>query len=145
MKKVLYVLGIAVIGIAFGLAISVTFSEKYALTSLLLGSALFFTVYFLLRRLASPQWPRSWLIFGAITSCCSVLAFVWYWYGAMNHNWWLPPTLQVVQLFSLVDGESAYDAQASNLFLTLLAFASLILVACHLTIHSSRPPGSGNS
>ncbi len=69
---------------------------------------------------------RLWLAYGLATVVCYLLAFLWFWWGAMRYGWWYPTPPRLVQQWFFVDGEGSYDAMVSNLFLVLWCLTSLI-------------------
>lgn len=68
---------------------------------------------------------RMWLAYGLATVACYILAYLWFWWGAMRLGWWYPMPPPLVQQWFFVDGEGSYDAMVSNLFLVLWCVTSL--------------------
>lgn len=100
----------------FALAGIAPYPNHHDLPVLAAGAAVFVLIALLLRR---PDARRGWLQYGVATFVCHVVPFLWFWQGAMRYGWWYPPQPPLIQQVFPVDGEAAYDAGVSNLFLVL--------------------------
>lgn len=115
------------VALLFGLTIA--FIEPYPsdhYVALLALSTLFFWFVFAIIR--EPRLKRVWIGYGLATFMCFAVSCVWWW-GAMHAGWWYPPQRPIIQQFIWVDGESAYDAVVSNLFLMLWLVVTAAFVA----------------
>lgn len=100
----------------------------------LVSTGLFLVLFYLV---GSEGFKKFWFRFGVLTFICFAVVFSWFWYLAMPYGVWYPiDFLPIIQQFYRVDGESAYDAWVSNLFITVWVFATLALVVWHLTSSS---------
>jgi len=78
-----------------------------------------YCAFLLVLALVRPRVRIRWYLFGAATFLCWLTAFLWFWFGAERHGWWYPPHLHILKHFTLVDGESALDAEVADVFLLL--------------------------
>ena len=147
MKRALYVFGTIVVSLLFGFALSSIEPYPYAHSDMILvGGATFFLIVAI--SLRNSNLGPMWILFGLATFACFAVASFWFWFGAMNHGWWFPPELPIVQQFYYVDGEAGYDAHVGNLFVVLWLFVFLAFVIRYLTRRSRMLPsvaGRANS
>lgn len=129
------------VAILFGLAVAGVEPYPHAYEIPLLGfSAVFFLA--VQRILHTPYAKRFWLWYGLATFLCYAVPFCWFWFGAMQHGWWYPPQLPIVEQFFLVDGEAAFDASVANVFLVLWAVTTLVFLI-RASTPNRRPMNAG--
>ncbi|MEW6304109.1 MAG: hypothetical protein AB1705_11595 [Verrucomicrobiota bacterium] len=122
MNCALQILGKLVLSLFIGVvAMSIEpYPGSHDLAMLLTASIAFAFLCFLPR---SPDTRRAIVTCGLITIACFAVAQFWFEVGVMG-GW---PVFPVIQQFFFVDGESAYDADAANLFLTLLFCVAMVM------------------
>jgi hypothetical protein len=92
------------------------------------------TLFALILVTRPPEATRAWCLFGVATFLCWLVPFTWYWVGSWRFGWWYPPHPHILRHFVLVDGEAAYDAEVSDVFLVLWLAVALTWGLRHLTI-----------
>ena len=107
-----------IVAMLYGVAISTIepFPYEHDLALFASGAAAFGFVFVVTRE---PCLKLGWMKYGLATFACFAVPFIWFWWGAMHGGLWYPPQPPILQQFIHVDGESAYDAMVSNLFLAL--------------------------
>jgi hypothetical protein len=116
------------------------YPNAHGLQVLVVGILLFLFVVALLH---NSQSKRAWVRYGLATFLCFAVSFLWFWFGAMSHDWWYPLQPPIVQQFFFVDGEAGYDAMVANLFLVLWAVTTAAFAVRYLTRRSKGRAASG--
>jgi len=126
-----------IVAMLFGVAISSVEPYPYEHDfSLFAASTLAFGLVFAAIR--KPRLKLVWMKYGLITFTCFAVPFTWFWWGAMPADLWCPPQPPILQQFIHVDGESAYDAMVSNLFLVLWFVVTAAFAVWHGLIFRDR-------
>lgn len=126
-----------IVAMLFGVAISSIepYPHEHDLALFAVGTFAFGLVFAVIRE---PRLRRVWMKYGLVTFACFAVPFTWFWWGAMPSGLWYPPQPPILQQFIHVDGESAYDAMVSNLFLVLWFVETAAFAVGHSPIFRGR-------
>lgn len=126
-----------IVAMLFGVAISSVepYPNEHGLALFATSTLAFGLVFAAIRE---PRPKLVWMKYGLVTFACFAVPFTWFWWGAMPAGLWYPPQPPILQQFIHVDGESAYDAMVSNLFLVLWLVATAAFAVGHSPIFRGR-------
>lgn len=133
--------GVIIVALLFGFALAGIEPYPYTYSLSIMVSATIF--YLVMTSLASSSRVKHyWFYFGIATFACFIVVYLWLWLGTIKFGWWYPPLAPIIQQIVFIDGERAYDAMVTNLFIVLWFFMSVAFVAHYMTFRPKQLPST---